>query len=96
MATPEGKVQKSIVDYGKSQGFWVLRFQVMQMSGFPDLMFLGYGKVFFIEVKRKSDQKGPTGLQAKRIMQINKYGVPAKWFGDLYDAKEFIDEFKPE
>jgi hypothetical protein len=94
--TPEGKVQSDIVKYAKSKGFWPLRFEVMQMSGFPDLMLLGHGVVLFIEVKRKEDEVGPKGLQAHRLIQISNHGIPAKWFGNLEDAKEFIDEFEPE
>ncbi len=87
--TPEGKIQTSIVRYGKFRGFWVLRFEIMSMAGFPDLMLLGHGRSAFIEVKRPG--KKATKLQAKRLEQLKSYGIPAIWCDNINDAKEFID-----
>ena len=92
--TPEGKIQTSIVRYGKSQGFWVLRFEVMSMAGFPDLLLLGHGRIAFIEVKRPG--KKPTKLQFKRLDQISEHDIPAIWCDNINDAKEFIDGIKPK
>lgn len=88
--TPEGHVQSKIAAYAKKAGYLVLRFEVMQMVGFPDLLLLGHGRVAFIEVKAPG--KKPGKIQHYRLKQINDRGIPADWFDNIDDAKVFINE----
>ncbi len=89
MATPEGKVQDDVRDLAKSLGFWVLRFKVMEMSGFPDLLIVGHGRVGFLEIKKDPNTK-PKGLQAYRLKQLRKYGIMADHVGTTEEAEKFI------
>ena len=88
--TPEGKVQSEIVKYARKQGFMALRFEVMQVVGFPDLMLLGHRTAAFIEVKRKG--KVASKMQEWRLEQIRACGLMATHCDNIEEAQEFIHE----
>jgi len=90
--TPEGKVQADIMKHAYDEGFLTLRFEVMGQAGYPDLMFIGFNTVGFMEVKKAGET--PTSLQAHRLMKINKHGVLATYCDRLDDAEDFINVLK--
>ena len=88
--TPEGRVQSAIAKYAKQAGYLVLRFEVMQIVGYPDLLLLGHGRAAFIEVKAPG--KKPDKIQLHRLKQIRDQGIPATWFDNVKEAEIFIDQ----
>lgn len=84
--TPEGRLQKKIVDYAKSLGFLVKRNHMGRGSarGWPDLeIFVPRGITLFFEIKAPGGK--PTLLQEHRIEELRALGHSA-YVIDNYDV----------
>lgn len=72
----EKDIEKKVCDYAKSLGMLVYKFTSPSRRSVPDRMFITrYGKVFFIEFKRKGQK--PTDAQAVELRKIHATGVEA-------------------
>lgn len=72
----ESEIQRRIIQRYQQEGYMVVKLQLTNMSGFPDLMVMKEGKVFFIEVKRPGEHPRP--LQVYRHRQLMEQGFEVK------------------
>lgn len=68
----ESAIQHKIIKRYEAEGFIVVKMELVNLNGFPDLMLLKDGKASFIEVKRPGYKPRP--LQEYRIEQLIKAG----------------------
>lgn len=68
----ESTVEKNIVAYAKSLGWWQSKFGAPGDRGNPDRIFLRNSECFFIEFKAPG--KKPTKLQLKRHGELQAQG----------------------
>lgn len=67
----EQKLQKQIIDWLKTNGYWVVKVIVANRSGIPDIIACSpEGMLVAIEVKYGSNKASP--LQEYNIAEINK------------------------
>lgn len=60
--------------------------------GWPDVMFMYDGQVFFIEFKRPHEK--PSDLQEYRINWLKDNGFAAMWTDNVYEAMEALRKWK--
>ena len=93
--TPEGKVQKEVIDYLKKKRVYHFRFQAqVNLNGLPDILALYKGVFLGLELKRPDGGK-PTGLQLKKLEAINENGGIGVIIDDVEQVKmllEIIDQ----
>lgn len=72
--TPEGRIQKAVIDYAKKHGVLVKRNHMAPGAerGWPDVEFFFFGAVLLVEFKAPG--KKPTTLQQFRIDELRKRG----------------------
>lgn len=68
----ESAIQRRIVQRYEKEGYLVVKIDLCNKSGFPDLMLLKDGKASFIEVKRPGCKPRP--LQQYRHDQLRRLG----------------------
>lgn len=68
----ESKLQRKIIEDLESMGWVVVKIKLCNLNGFPDLMALKNGNVFFIEVKDEGEEAEP--LQEERHKMLRKQG----------------------
>ena len=86
--TPEGKVQAGIRRKASELGFLCLKFSVIGIRGYPDLLIIRKGVVSFIEVKKPGKKLRPN--QHMRQQQLQRFGIRCEWFDNVEDAEEFM------
>jgi Holliday junction resolvase len=86
----ESKIQKEILDYLKSKGYYVVKVVVANMSGVPDILFCKDGRFCAIEVKATGKKAKVTELQKHHLYMINASGGKAIVADNLFDV---IEEF---
>ena len=72
MTELESNKQKRIMKQYEAEGWLVVKIIQTNKNGFPDLMLLRNGHVFFIEVKREGEN--PRALQLYRKKELNNKG----------------------
>ena len=88
MTTPEGKVQTRIRGKMRSLGYWCLKVQVIGIRGYPDLLCIGHGRAFFMEIKRPGKKLRPN--QHLRRNQLRSAGIECEWFDNPQDAYDWV------
>ena len=89
--TPEGKVQKEVIDYLKKKRVYHFRFQAqVNLNGLPDILALYKGVFLGLELKRPDGGK-PTGLQLKKLEAINENGGIGVIIDDVEQVKMLLD-----
>lgn len=64
---PERNVEKRCTTRAKSAGYLAWKFTVLNVVGVPDRIFLGHGRVFFVEFKKLNKT-----ARLKQRLVINK------------------------
>ena len=89
--TPEGKVQKEVLDYLKKRRVYHFRFQAqVNLNGLPDILALYKGVFLGLELKRPDGGK-PTGLQLKKLEAINENGGIGVIIDNVEQVKMLLD-----
>lgn len=89
--TPEGKVQKEVIDYLKKKRVYHFRFQAqVNLNGLPDILALYKGVFLGLELKRPDGGK-PTGLQLKKLEAINENGGIGVIIDNVEQVKMLLD-----
>lgn len=71
----EKKIQKKIIDYLNSKGYYVIKTVRTNMAGVPDIIVCdNLGCFYAIEVKDEGKKKNVTKLQQHHIDLINSTG----------------------
>lgn len=86
----ESKIQKSIIDYLKKEGWFTLKIISANRNGIPDLMCIKDGRVVFFEVKQPGKKVIPGGLQEYMINELIKQGVEAYEVHSVNEVKEIF------
>ena len=68
----ESAVQRKIIQRYEADGYLVVKINLCNKSGFPDLMMLKDGIASFVEVKRKGEKPRP--LQLYRHEELRNAG----------------------
>lgn len=68
----ESAIQRRIIKRYEAEGYIVVKIQLCNRAGFPDLMLLKDGIASFVEVKRKGQKPRP--LQQYRIKELTDMG----------------------
>lgn len=68
----ESQIQRKLIKQYESEGYMVVKINLCNKPGFPDLMLLKAGVASFIEVKRAG--QNPRPLQMFRIQQLRERG----------------------
>lgn len=78
--TPEGKVQKKLIQQLEDEGYFVLKLMRTNVNGIPDLLALKAEppEIRFIEVKAKGGRLSK--LQQYIINKLRKHGFTAEVF----------------
>ena len=84
----EQQLQKEIVNYLETQGYYVVKVVRANKSGVPDVLFCKDGKFCAIEVKRKGKKSNVTELQKKHLNMINASGGKAIVADDVWEVME--------
>jgi len=84
----ESAVESKVCKWARSRGIIVIKLAGPANRGQPDRMFLGDGKLVFIEFKAPG--KKPTPLQFHWLKKLNAAGFAATWFGDSGKAVAFL------
>lgn len=71
----ESKIQRKIIERYEAEGYLVVKINLCNKPGFPDLMMLKDGKAIFVEVKQPG--KKPRPLQEYRLEELRKAGFTA-------------------
>lgn len=89
MGKKEHKVEQSVVDYAKKNGFLVRKYNSPGVPGGPDRIFYGHGTVFLIEFKT------PDGVlsaeQTNEIARLRSHGVKAFVVDSIEMGCQIID-----
>jgi len=84
----EKVIQKEILDYLKSQNYYVIKVIVANVSGVPDILFCKDGKFCAIEVKATGKKKNVSELQKLHLDMIHASGGKAIVADCLWDVQE--------
>lgn len=68
----ESVIQARIIKRMEAQGYYVIKLQLTNKNGIPDLLCLKNGKASFIEVKRPGEK--PRVLQEYRHNELRELG----------------------
>lgn len=90
----ESKIQKSIIDHLKKEGWFTLKIISANRNGIPDLMCIKDGRVVFFEVKQPGKKVIPGGLQEYMISELRKQGVEAYEIHGVKEVKLIIEKLK--
>lgn len=71
----ESAIQRKIIKRYEADGYIVVKINLCNKTGFPDLMLLKDGKATFVEVKRPGCKPRP--LQEYRLKELRDAGFDA-------------------
>lgn len=86
----ESKIQSSIRNYLKKEGWLVVKLISTSKNGIPDLMCIKDGRVVFFEVKQPGEKVIPEGLQEYMIAELIRKGVEAYEVHSVNEVKEIF------
>ena len=87
----EATIQKAAFKYARSKGWWCAKVDTSK-AGFPDAIFVGFGHVQFIELKRPKTKTNARGkLSAIQKMVIGKLISGGANVHVTYDKQSIID-----
>lgn len=84
----ESQIEAALVKFAKENGVLTYKFSSPAHRGVPDRIFIGHGRVLFLEIKQKG--KKPTTLQRREMRQINDHGGHAHWCDNVCDGEDII------
>ena len=84
----EAKLESQVVRLCRKLGFLTYKFSSPSQRGVPDRIIMGWGRVFFLELKKAGCK--PTALQKRELKRINQVGIPADWVDNFTDAELII------
>lgn len=90
MAKLESCVQREIIAYLESCGWYVVKLIQTNKNGIPDLMAVREGKCIFVEVKREGQTAKP--LQVYRINELIQHGATAFVAHSVGDVIAYMNE----
>lgn len=90
----ESSIEQKVCDWAKKQGVIALKLSGPNAKGQPDRMFIGQGKVVFIEFKAPG--KKPTALQAKWLDDLTAMGFNATGFDSSTAAIDYLKKHFPK
>ena len=85
----ESKIQKQIIDYLESKGYYVVKVILANKRGVPDILFCKDGMFNAIEVKDTGKSKNVTELQKHHINLIQRSGG----FAMVADSLELVKQY---
>lgn len=71
----ESRLQRKIIDDLEKDGWIVVKIKLCNLNGFPDLMALKNGNVFFIEVKDEGEEAEPLQDVRHQMLRDQKFYV---------------------
>lgn len=74
----ESAIESSVCKWARSKGLLAIKLSDPSSVGKPDRMFVGAGKVAFVEFKRRKQK--PTALQEKWLEDLRRRGFAVEWF----------------
>jgi len=83
----ESTIQKQLIKWLESDGWYVVKLIQTNKNGIPDLICHKHSRTIYIEVKRKGEDLRP--LQQKRCSELNAHGIET-WVIDSVDELLFI------
>lgn len=86
----ESKIQSSIRNYLKKEGWLVVKLISTSQNGIPDLMCIKDGRVVFFEVKQPGKKVILGGLQEYMIAELIRKGVEAYEVHSVNEVKEIF------
>ena len=86
----EQQLQKQIINYLESKGYYVVKVITANKSGVPDILFCKDGRFHGLEVKAQGKKKNVTELQKHHIYMINASGGKALVSDSLEEIKEMF------
>jgi len=84
----ESKLESRVVKLCRKLGLLTYKFSSPSQRGVPDRVIMGWGIVFFLELKKAGCK--PTALQKREIKRISEAGIPADWVDNFIDAELMI------
>jgi len=84
----ERTIQKKIIDYLESKGYYVVKVIKANKAGVADLTVCKDGKYIAIEVKTDKNKNGVTALQKFHLDLVKKSGGVAFVATSVEDVKE--------
>lgn len=87
----ESWIERAVVNYARTKGVLVYKFQSPAQRGVPDRVFIYNGLVWFIEFKATG--KKPTQQQSHHMTQIGIHGGYASWTDSFESGCAFIDSY---
>ena len=90
MSKDEKVIQKNIIKFLESEGFYVRKSIAMNRAGFPDIYALKNGKPLHLEVKKPNGRL--TELQNYNLNDIREHGGFAYKVDNLQDVKDLVNE----
>lgn len=91
----ESKIQKDIRDYLTKKRVYHWRFQAQtNLNGIPDILCLYKG--FFIGLELKQENGVATGLQLRKIQNINDNGGIGLIVKSVEEVKQLFDKIDKE
>ena len=89
----ESKIESDSVKAAKLMGWWGIKFLPTHCAGLHDRIFIGHGKVVFIEYKRPGEKLRP--IQVAIHKKFATYGIKSHICHSWDETKEVLDAYKP-
>ena len=93
----ESTIQKAAFKYARSRGWWCAKVDTSK-AGFPDAIFVGFGHVKFIELKRPKTKDNARGklsaIQKLVIGKLLKGGANVYVTYDKQSILDLLDEWE--
>ena len=91
LAMNEASLERSLCQYSKKSGWITWKFTSPSQTGVPDRIFLGFGRVFFIEFKSPETGGVLSKMQEVIIGDLRNQGITVYVVDDLAEGKAIID-----
>jgi hypothetical protein len=85
----ESKIERKFTEWCEKHGITSWKFTSPGRNGVPDHVFHYDGLTAYIEFKQPGHT--PTELQWEQIKILESQDIPVNWFGDVDDAKEWLN-----
>jgi hypothetical protein len=88
----EKAIDKKIVDYARERGWVVIKLTAAGRygtSGYPDRLFIGFGRVFFMEMKATGEEC--TELQLERHKELRQAGATVYVCDNVFAGRGIVD-----
>lgn len=89
----EAEIERQVAEYAKRRGFVSLKLNVRGQRGWPDRLFLKYGRALFIEFKTSKGRMSPMQLNAIRRLAM-KANFAVQIVRSVEMGKQVLDTFE--